>query len=490
MKKKILASLIILTFFLIGGGIYITQSNNKVISELENIISLHRVEHLRKNLLNQVEIVQADLLLKDSPHARIVDIFVQHIEEMESAANICSTCHFEGKVKERINHFQGEVDKYIKKLSRVYTVRANEKRLIREREQAFEAGQHVIEEINKLVIQLDEKISTRISQASTRIVRTKQFLTFFLCLSPFIVFGLAFFFLRSYTTSVATLIGATRKLKEGDLHYRIEENLKDEFQELGNAFNKMASSLKAQCVRMQHAERLAVIGELAAGLAHEVRNPLTGIKISIEVLTNKLSLAQGDKNVFLQIVHEINRIESLLKELLSYARPAQPRLVSLDIHQVLEMPLRNAQYSLKKPGKGERHVKDIQFIQEVSPDVPKIVADPGQLQQVFLNLIMNAIDAIDTKGTITVKTSYLTDGFVQIVISDTGKGMDSETLSKIFVPFFTTKPKGTGLGLSICKRLIEQHDGTIEATSNPDGGISFTMRLPVRDQQSLENITS
>lgn len=472
---------------------YITSSIGTVISHLHTIIELHKVEHQRKNLLSQLKTVQADLLLKDSPHARDINIFVEHVEEMEKAAQVCIGCHHVEEVQNKLDTLQLDIAQYLKKLSRVYTLRSltsNDHRLQTEKEDAFELGQQTINKVNSLVITSTQKISDRISNATSSIESTRHLFNFLVFAVPLIVLALVFFFVKQFTGSILTLIKATRKLKEGDLQYRITEDLKDEFYELSTAFNEMASSLKTQCVRMQHAERLAVIGELAAGLAHEVKNPLAGIKVSIEVLSSELPLEQEDKEVFLRIVNEINRIESLLKELLSYARPPHPQPVSLDVHQVLEMPLRNAQFSLKKPRDGEEHDKDIQFLQDFGTGIPKIIADPGQLQQVFLNLFMNAIDAIDSKGTITITTSFQTEGFVHIAISDTGKGMDNDTLNRIFLPFFTTKPKGTGLGLSICKRLIEQHDGTIEAASSPYDGTSFTITLPVLDRQPLENITS
>ena len=177
-------------------------------------------------------------------------------------------------------------------------------------------------------------------------------------------------FLRNYTASVAALIGATRKLKEGDLQYRIEENLKDEFQELAGSFNEMAASMKDNYEKMQQAERLAVAGEISAGLAHEVKNPLAGIKVSIDVLKNELPLEQEDKEIFLRIINEINRIELLLKELLSYARPAPPQTIALDVADVLETTIKNAQYSLKKPTGDDQPEKNIEFVRDFAPDLP------------------------------------------------------------------------------------------------------------------------
>jgi two-component system sensor histidine kinase AtoS len=127
-------------------------------------------------------------------------------------------------------------------------------------------------------------------------------------------------------------------------------------------------------------------------------------------------------------------------------------------------------------------IKDINFAKDFDADIPEICADPGQLQQVFLNLILNATDAIREQGAISIKTAATPDGFVEIRISDTGQGIDPKALGMVFNPFFTSKSKGTGLGLAICKRLIEQQGGTISALNNPEGGATFVITLPVKNK--------
>jgi two-component system sensor histidine kinase AtoS len=253
------------------------------------------------------------------------------------------------------------------------------------------------------------------------------------------------------------------------------------------SFNDMANSLKEQRNKIRQAERLAAVGELAAGLAHEVKNPLAGIKVSIEVLKSELNLEQEDKEIFLRIINEINRIESLLKNMLNYARPSKPQFDSVGINETLHNTIKLSEYSLKSPGDASRLSKDIIFVKEFAADLPKIIADPGQLQQVFLNLILNGIDAITEKGTITIKTARTPDETVQISISDTGKGIAPEVLGNVFNPFFSTKSKGNGLGLAICKRLAEQHNGTINVFNNPEGGATFVITLP--EKQEIEDST-
>jgi two-component system sensor histidine kinase AtoS len=246
------------------------------------------------------------------------------------------------------------------------------------------------------------------------------------------------------------------------------------------AFDKDITERKQAEEALQRTEQLAVVGEIAAGLAHEIKNPLAGIKVSIEVLTRELQLEQEDEEVFRRIINEINRIEKLLKNLLSYAMPPTPQFAHLDVNRIIDTAIKTAEFSLRSPAQEtrSREVKDIQFIRDLDDQLPQVVVDAAQLQQVILNLLLNAVSAIHESGSISVKTSAGSDGFIGIVVSDTGKGIAEKDIDKIFLPFFTTKPKGTGLGLSICKRLIEQQNGTIDVARNPKGGLVFTINLP------------
>jgi two-component system sensor histidine kinase AtoS len=250
------------------------------------------------------------------------------------------------------------------------------------------------------------------------------------------------------------------------------------------AFGKDITERKHTEDALQRAEQLAIVGEMAAGLAHEIKNPLAGIKVSIEVLSSELELQEEDQAVFQRITDEINRIGTLLKSLLSYATPPKPKFSPLDVNKIIRAAVKSAEFSLKSPSP-ELKSRRIQFVQELSDQLPKIVADSEQLQQVILNLFLNAIHAIPEVGTISVKTEADINGCIQIVVSDTGKGIDEPDLDKMFLPFFTTKPKGTGLGLSICKRLIEQQNGTINVARNPTDGLTFTINLPSEQDRGV-----
>ncbi|MFA7347056.1 MAG: ATP-binding protein [Desulfurivibrionaceae bacterium] len=238
---------------------------------------------------------------------------------------------------------------------------------------------------------------------------------------------------------------------------------------------------------LQRSRQLAMVGQMAAGLAHEIKNPLAGIKVSMEVLMNELALSPDDKAIFARTIGEVQRIESLLKNLLNYARTPRPVFSRIDLNQQLENALRNTTLLLKSQEYAAINGKGLELVRNLDPALPMIMADPSQMQQVILNLLLNAMEATPAGGTITVSTRQGRGETVEVVIGDTGKGMSEEACAKAFQPFYTTKPKGSGLGLAITRRLVEQHHGEIEVASVLGQGATFTITLPVEQQYKDEN---
>jgi PAS domain S-box-containing protein len=226
---------------------------------------------------------------------------------------------------------------------------------------------------------------------------------------------------------------------------------------------------------LQRAEQMKMVGEWATGLVHEIKNPLAGIKGSVEVLASDANMAEEDRGIVIQAVDEIKRIELLLKSLLNFAKPPKPQLVLVDINDILD---KSIAFALRHPSVVANSSTAINVFKDFDPKIPKAMADPMQMQQVFLNLLLNAIEAMPDGGMLATKTSY--DGrinSIQITISDTGIGMDKSLVNRVFQPFFTTKRKGSGLGLSITRRLIEQHGGHIDLESDPGKGTVFNIFL-------------
>jgi PAS domain S-box-containing protein len=226
--------------------------------------------------------------------------------------------------------------------------------------------------------------------------------------------------------------------------------------------------------KAQLASRLASVGELASGVAHEINNPLTGVIGYAELLMQE-DVPEHIKND-LEIIHDgAQRVAGIVKGLLKFARQTRPERLPVNINEIIEVALRLRAYELE--------TNNIKFVTNLAPELPLTIADPGQLQQVFLNLIVNAeteMKLAHGKGTLTIKTEH-TSNAIKISFKDNGPGIAKKNLEKIFDPFFTTREvgEGTGLGLSICYSIVSEHGGKIYAESRPGRGATFVVELPV-----------
>ncbi len=232
---------------------------------------------------------------------------------------------------------------------------------------------------------------------------------------------------------------------------------------------------------MQRAEQLKMVGEWAAGLAHEIKNPLAGIKGSVQVLLDEPGISADDKILIGKAVDEIKRIELLIKSLLNFAKPPQLQLLPTDLNDLLDKTIT---FSLKHPLLSAKSPTPIKVLRDFDTRLPQTMADPMQLQQVFLNLMFNAIEAMPNGGALAVRTTYDdTQNLINVAIADSGKGVEQTLLDQIFQPFFTTKRKGSGLGLAITRRLVEQHGGEIFVESNTGRGTVFNVSLKVQKEE-------
>ncbi len=728
MKKKIIIGLSLFSLIFLVCGIYIITTTEESLSKLDNLIILHQVEILREQLLINIKRVQTDLSLKSTRYARKIDTVIGNVRDMEIMAETCFDCHHSEDVQERLSDLIDEIEKYANSLSRVLTIRANVARLEMEQENAFRIGEGLITKVNNMIAVTNINLEKKTQSVFSEIAKTKIILFLLVALGPFSIAVLGFLFIRGFSKPVSGLLKATRRLKGGDLDYKIE-GLKDEFGEVAASFNEMSDSLKqnmhkiqesekryrtlfesagdaifilegegedswkivsanqaaaemhgytvdellglnlikdldtadaaedaperfkrilngewikidishhkkdgtefpveasagllefmdhkyilafdrdiserkkmekailqskldwedtfnaitdmitihdkdfniiranreaqkilglpflettkAKCYDSYHgkdgppewcpsckclktgvpashemfephlgifieiramprfdsnnqliglihvirditerkrveeklhrAEQMKIVGEWAAGLAHEIKNPLAGIKVSVEVLADEQKFSEEDRTVMSKLIGEINRIDTLLRSLLNFAKPPKPEFTSIDMNDVLDktitFSLRHQSFSSDDPAK-------IKVLKDFDKDIPQTTADPMQLQQAFLNLLLNAIEASQEGGSVSVKTSYDAEAnAVRVDISNTGKGIDRKLMGKIFQPFFTTKPKGTGLGLAITKRFVELQGGELSVENRTGGGAIFSISLPVK----------
>jgi signal transduction histidine kinase len=250
----------------------------------------------------------------------------------------------------------------------------------------------------------------------------------------------------------------------------------DEIGDLGRNFNHMMQQLRESRkeietmhrTQMSRAEHLATLGELATGLAHEIRNPLAGIAGVIDIIGRDLPESSPARAMVKDVRLEINQINRILTDLLETARPHPPRMMRSNLNTTVEHAVMLArQQVLSRPIKIEL---------EQAPDLREVEHDSDQIHQVVLNLLLNAVQAIDGTGTVSVAISSREDCAI-IAVSDTGRGMTEQQQSQIFRPFYTTRSNGTGLGLSLVRRIVEEHLGQIEVTSNLGQGSTFEVQL-------------
>lgn len=248
---------------------------------------------------------------------------------------------------------------------------------------------------------------------------------------------------------------------------------------------RLYEDLKKSKSYIRRADRLASLGTLTAGLAHEIRNPLVAIKTLTQLLPERLD-DEEFRNHFLNIASgEVDRISSLLNELLEFARPSDPKLEFEDINSILDGMILLISTESKK--------KQIQIVKQYDPELPRVKVDREQIKQVFLNILLNAIEATPENGEIRIKTRSFKkptgEPYVQIEFTDTGCGIPSEYLEEIFNPFFTTKTTGSGLGLSISNQIVQDHRGYIVVESEEKKGSSFYVNLPVNQDYPKRRIS-
>ena len=222
-------------------------------------------------------------------------------------------------------------------------------------------------------------------------------------------------------------------------------------------------------------------GMLAAQVAHELKNPLS-------IMTNAAFLLRRSKDRLdprlrdqVQIIEqEIERSDLIIREFLDYAKLAEGKIEPVMVNDCIDESLASLRNELES--------RTIHVDRQYALDLPFLFIDSTQLRQVFANIILNACEAMEHGGTLTIRTSYSPDGFIQVAIADTGKGMTKELLSNIFRPFYTTKDKGTGMGLSIVQNLLRAYNGEITAQSEPGKGTEFLLRFPTRMAARLKEI--
>ncbi len=293
---------------------------------------------------------------------------------------------------------------------------------------------------------------------------------------------------RFVSTPVARLVGTMMSVEAGKLDVKVDVQSGDELGRLGSSFNEMIRKLaeaQAEIERFHHrqlarADRLASLGEMAAGIAHEIKNPLAGIYGAAQVLAREFPEGDVKREIVEEMMSLIKRLDNTIRDMLNFSRYTEPRFAKGNINDVIEKVL----FLIQQIREGKR----AKIVRDFDPAMPEIEMDAEQIKQVFLNLALNALQADPDGCTLTIRTysdvpPEIEDlkhhsRFVMVTVSDDGPGIPADKLGKIFQPFFTTKETGTGLGLSMTRKILDMHDGWITAGNLLDKGATFSVFLP------------
>ena len=293
---------------------------------------------------------------------------------------------------------------------------------------------------------------------------------------------------RSVTAPVDRLVRTMETVEAGDLDVRVDIRSGGELGRLGNSFNEMVEKLsearaeldKFHLRQLARADRLASLGEMAAGIAHEIKNPLAGIYGAAQVLSSEMPEGDPKREILDEMMSLMKRLDQTIVDLLNFARYTEPKFSRVSLNDVIDKVL----FLVRQTPEGKR----ARIVREFDPAMPEVEMDPEQIKQVFLNLALNALQAHPGAVTLTVRTHGEVPpdtaerkqraGYVMATVSDDGPGIPEDRIGKIFQPFFTTKESGTGLGLSMTRKILDLHDGWITAESAPGSGAVFTIFLP------------
>ena len=300
--------------------------------------------------------------------------------------------------------------------------------------------------------------------------------------------GIAFtiYLARRYTSPIHRLAEDFKKVSSGDLSVTFPVESNDEIGELASAFNDMVEKLREREAlekRLYEAEHLSRVGQLASGIAHEIRNPLNYISLAIDHLSSEMTIHCPDKAADMTAVadkirDEVRRANYMVVNFMNYGRPLKVRKTLISYQELLDKTLPVLQDKL-----AEQHA-NVELA--IAPDLPLLSLDPELMRNCITNFITNAAQAMPEGGAITLGATLSPDdpGYVHLTFADQGVGIAEEDLGKVFQPYFTTKDLGIGLGLAITERIIKEHGGSIRVESAPGTGTVFTVMLPMEEQKA------
>jgi len=318
-----------------------------------------------------------------------------------------------------------------------------------------------------------------------------------------ILLVILFFITSSIIHPLQGMVLATKKIAQGNLSHKVEMNVKDEIGQLAESFNQMTANLKEANEKLLNwgktlekrvaertqelketqdflvqSEKLASLGKMAAGIAHEVNNPLTSILLNTHLMLEKLKEHDAFFESLSMIADETSRCTNIVKGLLEFSRQEPPQKSFASVNDVITRTVNLLA--------NQASYQNIEIIKHLDPNLPLIEFDTNKIKQVFWNFMLNASEAMPQGGTLTITSRFSRQKkYIEILFQDTGIGIPKQDIGKLFDPFFTTKESGTGLGLAVTYGIIKQHNGHIEVDSEPEKGSTFKISLPIEQSADI-----
>jgi signal transduction histidine kinase len=280
---------------------------------------------------------------------------------------------------------------------------------------------------------------------------------------------------RQVIRPIGRIVGHVERISKGDISpIKPGRKYRDEFSSLAIAINRMLAELRARQEQVLQSRKMAAVGTLTSGIAHELNNPLNNISLTVETLLDDFDSMEHDrvKQLLTDAFTQVERAAATVRNLLDFTRVDRPVFTAVSVAEIVDVTM--------KLVSNELSISNVAVHLDVAPDLPRVHGNPRNLQQVFLNLIMNAMQAMPDGGDLTIQGSREGD-FIRVAVRDTGVGIAAEDMDQIFEPFFTTKQagEGTGLGLSVSYSIIEKHGGRIDVQSRVGEGTTFFVLLPI-----------
>ena len=474
----LLASLVMITF--LGGLIMVwyTYRMEGLLTEIidQNLAAFNSAEELETALVNQKGFVTYYFLDGDPEWLRQLGEYRQIFKERLKSVRALG---LKEKEKQALDRIESEYNQYIASKDQVIALYQEG-----DRESGARLHKKVRDQFFKIIALCDQfkdlhqqriEQSRRISLTQAKNLRIVAGTAMLIVLILGVL--LAFVLISNILAPIRSLVG------ESDEKNRFEKS-DDEVKALSRRvrglmedIDQTHSELEKSRETLLQAEKLALVGKLAAGMAHSIRNPLTSVKMRLFSLDRTLDLSATQKEDFEVISDEIRHIDTIVQNFLEFSRPPKLKMQKVSPSEVVDMTLQMLKHRLES--------YDVEIKLDRRQPLPEIQADPEQLKEVLVNLIVNAYEAMERSGTIEIREEEIkTESggrMIMIGLTDNGPGIPEAIKDKVFQPFYSTKEEGTGLGLSICARIIEEHGGTLELTSVEGKGTTFTIEIPVKE---------